>query len=127
MQNLNVSDPASFPLVFDEALNKGDIDLLLKLYEPEASFRASDGSVRQGQPALRQEMKALISAKAELHNTLRCVLQSGTTALIIVDWTLELDLPHTGPMKSAGTATNVLRYTADGGWRMLIANPQGTA
>ncbi len=127
MRILSVSDPASFPSVFDNALNTGNLDLLLSLYEPDACFRASDGSMKEGLEALRQEMGAMIAIKARLHNKLRQVLQSGTTALIIVDWTLELALPNVGPMRSEGTATNVLRYTADEGWRMLIANPQGTA
>lgn len=127
MEIVTVSDPASFPSAFDHALNTANIDLLLKLYEPDASFRASDGSVQEGQQALRREMEMLIAAKANLHNQLRHVLQSGTTALIIVDWTLALDLPAVGSVNSEGTATNVLRYADGHGWRMLIANPQGAA
>lgn len=127
MRKSKVSDPQSFPAVFDDALNTGNLDLLLSLFEPEACFRASDGLMKQGLDALRQEMGAMIAVKARLHNHLRHVMQSGATALIIVDWTLELVPPNSGPVRSEGTATNVLRYTADEGWRMLIANPQGTA
>lgn len=64
MDTVTVPDPASFLSAFDNALNAGKIDALLKLYEPEASFRASDGSIQQGHQALRQETGALIAAKA---------------------------------------------------------------
>ena len=127
MRELPVTDPASFPSAFDEALNTGNLDRLLKLYEPQASFRASDGSVKQGREALQEEMQGLISAQARLHNKLRQVVQSGETALIIVDWHLEMELPGVGHIENKGTATNVIRYVAEAGWRMLIANPQGSA
>ena len=127
MSKRTVAEPEEFSYYFDQVLNAGDLESLLELYDHQASFRASDGSVRQGVQALRLELQGLISAKAELHNQLRHVFQSGDTALILVDWTLRLDLPDAGHVESKGTATNVLRYSEVGGWQMLIANPQGTA
>ena len=127
IHDLTVTDAASFPSAFDDALNAGALERLIRLYEPNASFRAADGSVKQGQDALRQEMQGLILAKARLRNKLRHVLQNEETALIVVDWTLELDPSGTGLIKSQGTAINVIRHTMEHGWRMLIANPQGTA
>ena len=75
--DLTVTDPAMFPSAFNDALNAGDIERLLRLYEPHASFRAADGSVKQAEEALRQEMHGLILAEARLHNRLRHVLESG--------------------------------------------------
>ena len=74
--DLSVTDPATFPSAFDDALNSGDLERLLRLYEPHASFRAADGSVKRGEEALRQEMQGLILAKARLHNKLRHVLET---------------------------------------------------
>ena len=126
MKHSIVTDPTTFPTAFDHALNAGDLDRLVCLYDPQAAIRTSEGSVGRGVDQITQEMGKLISAKALIDNRLRHIFQNGDTALI-VDWTLELNTPDGQRVKAQGTATNVIRQTADHGWRMIISNPQGTA
>jgi ketosteroid isomerase-like protein len=59
--------------------------------------------------------------------TLRHMLRTGSLALIIADYMLRLNEPHGSPVKIVGTAINVIRQHPERGWRMVIANPQGTA
>lgn len=127
MNHSIVTDPTTFPTAFDHALNAGDLDQILRLYDPEASIRTSEGFVGQGVNQISQEMRKLISANAQITNRLRHILQTGETALIVVDWTLELNTPDGRRVTAQGTATNVIRQTAEHGWRMMISNPQGTA
>jgi len=72
-------------------------------------------------------MQQLISARANITNTLRHILRYGDTALIIVDYVLRLTTPDGGPVSVTGTATNVIRHQPERGWRMIVANPQGAA
>ena len=72
-------------------------------------------------------MQQLIAARAEIANTLRHTLVRGDVALIIVDYVLRLTAPESGPGVLSGTATNVIQHHPGKGWRMIIANPQGTA
>lgn len=127
MNHSIVTDPATFATAFDHALNAGDLDRLLQLYDPQASMRTSNGSVGQGIDLISRELRSLISAKAQIKNRLRHILQHHETALIVVDWTLEINTPDGQRVTTQGAATNVLRQTAEHGWRMIIGNPQGTA
>lgn len=121
-----VTKPADFPKAFEEALNRGDLDAIVALYDETATLRVQSGEARSGAVAVRSEMEQLITAGARITNTLRHALVSGDVALIIVGFVLRLETPDE-PMEVSGTATNVLRRDPHGRWRMVIANPQGVA
>ena len=72
-------------------------------------------------------MQQLIASKAHITNTLRHTFRHDDIALIVVDYVLRLTAPDGSPIPITGTATNVLQDHAEKGWRMIIANPQGTA
>jgi ketosteroid isomerase-like protein len=125
--NKLVQEPSNFPKVFDHALNTRNLQQLLSLYDPEATIRTADNRTEQGHAAIREEMEKLIACQAELVNKTRHTFQSGDTALLIVDWDLSLLTPGGQRIKQSGTATNVLKNDPHLGWRMVMANPQGTA
>ena len=58
MNNPCVTDPAALPSAFDHAPNTRDMDALLALYDPAAIFRASDGILQRGIPALKSKCTA---------------------------------------------------------------------
>ena len=123
---MTVQDASKFPSAFDQALNAGDLEGLLSLYDERATIRTADSRVEQGHAAIRIEMNALIASKATLVNTTRHTFESGDTALIVVDWELGFSTPDGQRIERRGTATNVLRKDPEQGWRLLVANPQGT-
>lgn len=122
-----VTDPAAYPREFQNALNEGDLERIVSLYDEEAVLRVQSNEIHSGATAIRAEMQQLISARANISNTLRHTLRYGDTALIIVDYVLRLMAPDGSPTSVTGTATNVIRHHSSKGWRMIIANPQGTA
>ena len=122
----SVTDPINFPRAFEAALNAGDLEQVVALYEENATLRVPSGQTRTGADAVRTEMGQLIAANARISNTLRHALVSGSTALILVTYVLALTTPD-GPAEVSGTATNVLRRDPQGSWRMAISNPQGIA
>ena len=123
---MTVQDASKFPSAFDQALNAGNLGDLLSLYDEEAIIRTADSRIEQGLAAIRVEMANLIASKAKLVNTMRHTFQSGDTALIIVDWELAFATPDGQRIERRGTATNVLGKDPEHGWRLLVANPQGT-
>ncbi len=123
---MTVQEASKFPNAFDQALNAGDLEGLVSLYDERATIRTADSRVEQGLAAVRVEMEDLIASKATLVNTARHTLQSGDTALIVVDWNLVFSTPDGQRIERRGTATNVLKKDPDRGWRLLVANPQGT-
>ena len=122
-----ITDPATFPHAFDTALNGGDLDRVAALYDENAAIRVQSGDTHSGSAAIRAELGQLIAAGADITNTLRHIFRHGDTALIIVDYVLRLTTSEGSPVEVTGTATNVLQRHPDKGWRMIIANPQGTA
>ena len=119
-----VTDPAAFPQAFEAALNRGDLESIVALYDGEAALRVQSNEIHSGSAAVRAEMGQLIAAKANIANTLRHIFRHGDVALIIVDYVLRLTTPDGNPAEVTGTATNVIQRQADRGWRMIIANPQ---
>jgi ketosteroid isomerase-like protein len=125
--NNRVTDARDFSKAFETALNDGCIEHILQLYDPNAAMRAPDNRISAGLEAVRLEMQGLISANARIENHLRYALVHGDTALIVVDWALDLSLPDGSALHQQGTATNVIRFDNVSGWRMIVANPYGVA
>ena len=122
-----VTDPTTFPTDFESALNAGDLDGIVGLYHEDATLHVQSGEIHSGTAATRAEMAQLIGMRAHIKNTLRHTFQHNDVALIIVDYALRVTLADGREVVQEGTATNVLRHDGEKGWRMIIANPQGTA
>jgi len=122
-----VNKPADFPYDFEAALNTGDLEHIVGLYDENAVLHVQTGEIRAGEAAVRAEMRQLIESEASITNTLRHTFRHDGTALIVVDYMLRLTAPDGNPVVVTGTATNVLQDQGEKGWRMIIANPQGTA
>ena len=122
-----IADPARLPFAYQDALNAGDADAVVALFQPDATMHTFSGKVLTGQVALRAEAAQSIAAQARLTNKLRYTLTGGDTALIDVEWDLEATLPDGTGISPTGTTTAVARRSADGSWRFAILDCQGTA
>lgn len=120
------STPSQVPVVFDAALNAGDLNALLGVFSNQATMRMTNGEVVQkGKGELRSRLAQLLSMQPRIRNTVRRVLQSGEIALVLLDWSLNVTLPDGQPHVENGTATQVMEKGRDGGWRLRISNPLG--
>jgi ketosteroid isomerase-like protein len=112
--------PAELPLVFQHHLNAGDLPgLMANYYAPEVTYAPVPGVVLSGsdvEPAIGR----LVALGKAIEVTVRHVLESGDTALIVLDWSI----PEAG---MSGTATDVARRQPDGTWKCVIDNPHGGA
>ncbi|MFJ8477554.1 YybH family protein [Kitasatospora sp. NPDC094011] len=122
-----VTDPAELPMLFQDALNSGDVDALLALFAPGAGMRTVSGAHLTGPDALRAELAGTVAAHGRLTNRSRHALVAADTALLVTDWTLEVDAPDGTRIAPTGTTANIARRDADGTWRFLLLNPLGTA
>ncbi|QQQ76716.1 DUF4440 domain-containing protein [Saccharothrix sp. 6-C] len=93
--------PEELPVLFAQAFNAGDPS---GLYEPGAR-----------QPA---ELADHLALTQPMTVVTRKVITRGDLALLIVDW-------RVGDV--TGTATDVARWSPDGGWLYAIDNPSGVA
>lgn len=122
-----ITDPAELPVQFQDALNAGDVDGVLSLFAQGASMRTVSGEHIAGPEALRVEISGTVAAHGRLANVQRHTLIGAETALLVTDWTMEIDGPQGERITPTGTTANIARRDADGGWRFTVLNPLGTA
>lgn len=105
------------------AFNSGDVELLDRLFAEDAISVTEDGKSVTGaeRKAGRAELLALgpvmTAAVVEAYVT-------SDTALLVVEWSIELAAAPGGPRRHAGTALDVLRRRGDD-WLYVIDNPYG--
>lgn len=122
------STPEHTDRLIGEALERGDIEAVLELFEPDAVFiDPMSGTVLRGHAEIRDGLEAMLDSMPELSGSVRHVYLSGDVALVLGDWTLRSTGPDGQPYEETGTATDVMRRQPDGAWRYVIDNPAGTA
>ncbi|MDH6136865.1 uncharacterized protein (TIGR02246 family) [Kitasatospora sp. MAA4] len=120
-----ITDPAKLPMLFQDALNAGDVDGVLALFAPGAGMRTVTGERIAGAEALRAEIDGTVAARGRLTNVQRHTLVGADTALLVTDWTMEIDGPGGERIAPTGSTANIARRDVDGGWRFTLLNPLG--
>jgi uncharacterized protein (TIGR02246 family) len=109
-----------------DGINKGDIESLLRLYEPKAAFAARPGTLLHGLPGVREALSGFLAMKGKLDLNVTRILEVGDLAMVAATWSFSGTGPDGKPVKLASKSADVLRRQADGTWRMVIDNPWGT-
>ena len=109
------------------AMNAGDLDAVMDLYEPDATVVPQPGQVVAGTDAIREVMSGFLAMKPRFELRPRQVLVTGDVALLMSEWTMQATGPDGSPVQMTGTTSDVARRQADGSWRVAIDNPYGTA
>lgn len=110
-----------------ERFNSRNLEAMMALYAPEAVFVAKDGRTITD----RNEFAALfqhdMNLGLPLKANVRHVFVGGDTAQIVLDWSIEGTGPDGKGVDLGGSASDIVRRGADGVWRYIIDNNQGTA
>ena len=120
--------PEECDTLLGEALNRGDLEAAVALYEPTAAFVAEPGKVVTGHAAVREAMNGFLSLKPKLSIQVDAVQNGGgDIALLQSKWSLTGTGPDGKPMSMSGNGVEVVRRQPDGTWKFIIDNPNGTA
>jgi uncharacterized protein (TIGR02246 family) len=103
-------------------LEKGDIDAVLGLYEPDAVFADFDGAAR-GLDEIREAHQRFLDAGLTLTLRDSVVFEAADLALVHWSWTV---VDRDGST-TEGASAEVLRRRADGTWKFIIDNSDGSA
>ncbi len=117
--------PAEIHARLADAMNQGNLEAAVSLYESQAVFVPQPGQSVHGHAAIRRAMQEFLAMKPSLSLTVTQVLQSGDVALLSSSWTLRGTGPDGTPVELTGRGAEVVRRQADGTWRFLIDNPYG--
>jgi uncharacterized protein (TIGR02246 family) len=121
--------PASTPdevlSLLGQAFNAGDLESILALYEPEATFVVQPGDTVTGTEALREAFNGFLALKPTFELEVKKVFRAGDIALSFADWTLTGTGPDGETISMSGQGSDVLRELQAGRWLFVIDNPYG--
>jgi ketosteroid isomerase-like protein len=109
-----------------ERFNSGKVEAMMPLYAPEAVFIAKDGRTITDRTEIAAQFQR-DSLGLPLKANVRHVFVADDTAQIVVDWSIDGKGPHGEDVHLGGSASDIVRRGADGFWRYIIDNNQGTA
>jgi len=123
---MSARQPEQIDELFAQALNAGDLDALMALYEPEAALLPMPDKVVVGTAAIRESPAEFLAGKPKIALTPRLVARTGEWALITSRWHLSVTGPDGKPAEMNGDSIEVVRRQSDGSWRFVIDTPWGT-
>jgi uncharacterized protein (TIGR02246 family) len=107
------------------AFHRGDIDAIMRTYEPDAVVVSEPGAPMSGDGRLRAMFAGFIAAKARFTFAGHEVIASGDIALHLTPWKMTGVAPDGTPITAGGLSIAVLRRQEDGRWLMVIDDPFG--
>ena len=110
---------------FAAALNAGNVEALVALYEPDATLTPQPGTNVKGHAAIREALSGFIAAKPHITLAPRVVAQTGDLALVSAEWQLNLTGPDGKPASMGGKSVEVVRRQRDGTWLFAMDEPFG--
>jgi ketosteroid isomerase-like protein len=110
-----------------ERFNSGKVGAMMVLYAPEAVFVAKDGRTITDRSEIAAQFQRDMGLGLPLKANVRHAFVSDDTAQIVVDWSIDGKDPDGKDVHRGGSASDSVRRGADGLWRYIIDNNQGTA
>jgi ketosteroid isomerase-like protein len=117
---MGVAEPSQINAAFADGFNRGDIEALLALYEPDGAVVEIDGTVSHGIDPIRDHVTRLIAIGGTMTSTNLTSVVSGDIALVTAAW--EIVGSSVAP-SITGRSAEVLRRRPDGTWAYLIDQP----
>jgi uncharacterized protein (TIGR02246 family) len=124
---MGVKSPAETVSDLMAAINKGDLEAAMRLYEPDAVIVAQPGNIARGMDAVRAALAGFVALKPALKSEAHQVVEAGNIALLCSKWSLVGTAPDGKRVEMSGASSDVLRRQPDGRWLVAIDNPWGTA
>ncbi len=119
--------PEECDLLLLKALEQGDLDAAVALYEPTATFVVSPEQVVTGQAGIREVLQSFIAAKATFNIDAVTAVPSadGTVAVTRVKGSSTSPGPDGNPVTTPLHSVEVVRKQSDGTWLFIIDDPSG--
>lgn len=109
-----------------DAFNRGDAETVDGMFEEHGVLVPAPGQPMTGD-ARRAAQKHLLGFGLPMNADIRHVYRADDIALVLIDWSIKGTTPDGDEVDLTGTSTDVLRLGADGEWRLVFDNPNGTA
>jgi ketosteroid isomerase-like protein len=121
------TEPEGMAASLLERFSSGEVSAMMPLYEPDAVLIKKDGQPVTGHTGIAAVLERDLSLGLPLEVNARHVFVAGDIAEIVLDWSIDGTGPDGKHVHLGGSASDVLHRGADGFWRYVIDNNQGTA
>lgn len=122
---MKTSSPLEIVTQFVNAINQGDLETALSMYEPGASLVVQPGIVATGTQALREALAGFTALKPTITTEAYKIMEADGVALYCSRWSLHGTDPSGKPVQMGGCSSDVFRRQQDGNWRIALDNPFG--
>jgi uncharacterized protein (TIGR02246 family) len=122
---MTAQTPEQVYQLFVQALNAGDIERLMELYEPDAVLVVQPGQTVAGHEQVREALQGYIALKGTITMDRPGIVQGADLALLASRWMLEGTGQDGQPVTISGVTADVVRRGSDGAWRLALDNPGG--
>lgn len=117
--------PEDLDRLFAGAMNAGNLDALVALYEPQASLTPAPGKVAVGTDAIRGALAGFLAGNPKMTLSPRVVSRAGDLALLTSKWEITMTDADGKPAQLRGQSVEVARRQPDGDWLFAIDLPLG--
>ena len=117
--------PEELGRLFASAMNSGNLEAIMALYEPGASMASAPGRVVTGAAAIRRVVSEHLAGKPKITVSPKLLAQAGDIALMATKWNVTGTGGDGKPINISGESAEVCRRQQDGTWRYLIDNAYG--
>jgi ketosteroid isomerase-like protein len=124
---MGAQTPDQLHPLFLAAFNRGDLDAILALYEPQASLVPQPGLVTQGQDANGQALQQFLALKGQMSMTTSFAIPNGDLALLRSQWSLIGTGPDGKRIELGGRSIEIARRQPNGEWLFVIDHPFGAS
>lgn len=124
---MTANSPEQVHLLFAEHFSAGNLDALVSLYEPEATFVPRFEEAISGHVRIREALGGFLARGGQMDLNVRATYRAGDLALLLSDWTIYRDSAGGREVISSGRTSDVVRRQSDGSWLLVIDNPGGIA
>lgn len=114
--------PEECDSLFEQGMNRGDIEAVVALYEPDGVLIAAPGQVAQGTDAIHATLQRFVAMKPQFKLVVKNFVTSGDIAVVYNDWTGSVEAEG-ARVEMAGKAIEVCRRQPDGTWRFVVDDP----
>lgn len=113
--------PAELHQALATAYNKGDVEGLVALFEPDATLVPQPGTYVRGTTDIRNALNTFLAIGGSMKVETVHVVEAADCALTRTAWTIS----NGDQVAARANGSEVLRKQADGSWRFVVDHPFG--
>jgi ketosteroid isomerase-like protein len=117
---VSVVNPADMNAAFAAAVNSGDVENLIALYEPDALLAPEPGKRARGHADIRRAFGHLLALGGTMESRNNYCMEVGDLALLQGEWTLAGAAPDGTPVVLTSRTAEIVRRQPDGSWLYVV-------